>query len=285
MITMPEISFDFSVARPDDFHPAQIPRYPARADCCVPGSINPWSEYMQAILVQAMMMAASEMIAAHSHINLATTCRTTRMPIHPVEIRSTTVHMVLPHGKTCYITGADDDRDYSCSRHAVRMHRLVKVVHRDKIVVFWGDIIGEVDSRVVVIDLVVEGLGRQRSPAEIVVVLAPRNPGRRPVISRHPNPPVLGEKHPSSIVVDRPAKGLIREPGPPLIRIHPAPPGVGPPRRIGSKRHRLPHESVVPGLEPLTETRKLCKENLMIPGFEKRSWDCRFQSHRRLCTW
>ena len=170
---MPEIPFDVPLSGPNNLNLSKVPRYPAGANCCVPGSINPWSEYLQATLVQLMMMTVCEMIVAHSHINLATTCRTTRMPIHPGEIRTPAMHVVVPHGKARHITGVDDDRDHRRPWHAVGMHRLVEVVHRDEVVVVGGDIVGQVDPRVIVIDLVVEGLGREGRPSEVVIVLPP----------------------------------------------------------------------------------------------------------------
>ena len=283
-LSMPilKASFDLPLARPDDLYPPEVPCHPARAHCRVPRRINPWGEHMQAIFVQSMMVAVREMVLAGSPGNLTTTRRTTCMPVHPAEIRATTVHVILPHGEARHITSADDDRDYRCPRHTVSMHRLIKVVHRYEVVVGRRNIVGDVNTRIVFIHLVVERLRRQRSPSEIVVVLTPRYPRRSPVISRHPHPALLGEKNPATIVVNRPAEGLVREPGPALVGIHPATPGVGPPVWIGLQSQRLPDESIIASLKPLSESRELCKEDLMVASIEQGGRNRFLKSHRGL---
>ena len=80
---------------------------------------------------------------------------------------------------------------------------------------------------------------------------------------------MLGEENPAAIVIDRPAKGLLREPGPALVGIHPAAPGVGPPDRICPQFRRLPDESILPGLEPLPEPGELREEDLVVPGVQQ----------------
>ena len=195
------------------------------------------------------------------------------------------MHSVVLHGKTRHIASPDDDSDNCLPWNTVGIHRLVEVVHRNEVVVVRRDIISQVDPGVIIINFVIESLRRQRSPPEIVVVLTPGHPGRSPVIPGHPHPSVLGDKYPAPIVVDRPSEGLVREPGPSLIGIHPTTPGVGPPCRIGPQCRWLPYESVVPSLKPLTKPRKLCEENLVVPGIKQGYRNSRLKSHCVSLTW
>ena len=261
-----EIAFDLSLPGPDNLDPSKVPRYPAGADRGVPRRIDPWGEYTQAVLVQPVVMTMGKVVTSDTEVDLTATCRPAHVTIYPAEIRSPAMHVVVPHRKACHIASVDDDGDHRRPWHAVGMHRLVKVVHRDKVVVVGRDIVGQVDPGSIVIHLIVKGLRRQGSPSEIVVVLPPRHPRRSPIIPRDPHPSVPREKHPAAIVVDRPPERLVREPGPALVGIHPTTPGVGSPRRVNPQCRRLPDVSVIPCLEPLPETRKLCKENLMVPG-------------------
>ena len=173
VMAMPEIAFDLSLPGPDDLDPSKIPSYPTGTDRSVPGRINAWGEYLQAVLLQPVVMTIGKVITSDPKVDLTAACRPAHMTIYPAEIRAPAMHMVVSHGKARHIAGIDDDGDHRRPWHTVGMHRLVEVVHRDEIVVVGGDIVGQVDPRVIVIDLVVEGLGRQGSPSEIVVVLPP----------------------------------------------------------------------------------------------------------------
>jgi hypothetical protein len=75
----------------------------------------------------------------------------------------------------------------------------------------------------------VVGIRRQGSPADVVVRLLPGDPGRRPIIAGDPLPTVVGVVIPATIVVGRPAVGLVRDPGPAVLGPHPAPVLIGAP--------------------------------------------------------
>ena len=173
MMPVPEIPFDFPLAGPHDIDPTEVTRYPAGTDCGIPGCIDPRSEDVQPVLVQTMMLTVGEVVAAAPEVELAATSGPPRVPIDPGEVRTPAMHVVSTHRKARYVAGVDDDGDHRHPRHAVGLHRLVEVVHRDKVVVVGGHIVGQVDSRIVIVYLVVEGLGRQGCPSQIVVVLAP----------------------------------------------------------------------------------------------------------------
>ena len=170
---VPEVPFDLPLAGPHDIHPTEVTRYPAGTDGGIPGCIDPRSEDMQPVLVQSMTIPVREVIVSSPEIELAPASWPPRVPVHPGEVRTPAMHVVPPHRKACHVAGVDDDGDHRHPRHAVGLHRLVEVVHRDKVVVVGGHIVGQVNSRIVIVYLVVEGLGRQGCPSEIVVVLAP----------------------------------------------------------------------------------------------------------------
>ena len=92
---------------------------------------------------------------------------------------------------------------------------------------------------------------RQGRPADIILVRAPRDPGRRPFVSRHPNPPDFAQPKPAPVVIGRPAKRLVGNPGPPSVAIDPATFGVRPPVARLFRFARLPDVTVIARLAPL----------------------------------
>ena len=141
-MAMPEVPFDLPLSSPDDLDPSKVPRYPTGADRSVPGRINPWGEYTQAVFVQPMVMTMGKVVTADPKVDLTATRRPAHMTIYPAEIRAPAMHVVVPHGKARHVPGVDDDRDHRRPWHAVGMHRLVEVVHRYEIVVVRGNIVG-----------------------------------------------------------------------------------------------------------------------------------------------
>ena len=152
--------------------------------------------------------------------------------IYPREIRPVTVDSPLVHGEPGHIPCIDDNSCHPHARNAVWLYRLIEVINRNKVVVFRSHVVGHIDSRIVIIDVVIERFRWEGRPSEIVVILTPRYPGRSPVISRHPDPALLGEQHPTSIVVDSPAERFIGEPCPTLVGMDPATSRIRSPGRI-----------------------------------------------------
>ena len=70
VMAMPEIPFDLPLSSPDDLDPSKVPRYPTGADRSVPGRINPWGEYTQAVFVQPMVMTMGKVITADPKVVL-----------------------------------------------------------------------------------------------------------------------------------------------------------------------------------------------------------------------
>lgn len=92
--------------------------------------------------------------------------------------------------------------------------------------------------------------GRQRRPADIILARAPGDPGRRPLIARHPDPADGLQPHPAPVMISRPAERLVGNPGPASIAINPATFGVGAPVARLFRLARLPDVAVVVRLAP-----------------------------------
>jgi len=90
----------------------------------------------------------------------------------------------------------------------------------------------------------------QRGPTDVVITLAPGNPGRRPFIARHPNPTDIAQARPTSVVIRRPTERLFRDPSPAGVGVNPMAIGIGTP---GARLRlaRLPDVTVIGGLAPL----------------------------------
>ncbi|MEN3370133.1 MAG: hypothetical protein V7609_2276 [Verrucomicrobiota bacterium] len=115
---------------------------------------------------------------------------------------------------------------------------------------------------------------RQGRPADIVFARAPGNPGRRPFVARHPNPADAAESQPASVVISRPAKGLVRNPGPTGIGISPMAIRVRSPARFFGLA-RLPDVTVVRRFSPGTVRLELLVKRAVgcsrfVPGFGSR---------------
>src|SRR6185369_9296296 len=85
---------------------------------------------------------------------------------------------------------------------------------------------------------------RQRSPADVILARPPRDPGRRPFVTRHPDPADAAQLHPATVVISRPAKFLVRDPGPAGVAVGPAAFSVGPPIAGTLGLARLPDVTV-----------------------------------------
>ncbi|MEY2482158.1 MAG: hypothetical protein QOK24_686 [Verrucomicrobiota bacterium] len=93
---------------------------------------------------------------------------------------------------------------------------------------------------------------RQRRPADIILARAPRNPGGRPFVARHPHPADAAQAKPASVVISRPAKRLVGNPGPAGVRISPTAIRIrSPPLRFFSHA-RLVDVTVIRSFPPRT---------------------------------
>ena len=91
---------------------------------------------------------------------------------------------------------------------------------------------------------------RQRRPADVILARSPRDPGRRPFVTRHPNPADAPQPDPTSIMIRGPAEWLVRHPGPACVGINPATICVGSPTASSLGFAWLPDITVVRRFPP-----------------------------------
>src|SRR5206468_7727848 len=95
---------------------------------------------------------------------------------------------------------------------------------------------------------------RQRCPADIIATRSPRNPGWSPIQigSRKPDPAVIPEVRPATIVICGPAEVFVGNPRPAVIGVSPIAIAVRPPVRIAHCRVWLPTVSVAFDVDPVS---------------------------------
>ena len=91
---------------------------------------------------------------------------------------------------------------------------------------------------------------RQRRPTNVIVALSPGDPGRRPFITRHPNPADSAQARPASVVISRPTEWLLGNPGPAGVGVNPATVSVRTPSARAFCFARLPNVAVIACLQP-----------------------------------
>src|SRR5690606_25976891 len=110
---------------------------------------------------------------------------------------------------------APEDHDGTRTRHAdTPEHRGSKLHDRAEDIVRGPDVIGVVHPDTEADTRAPPRLGRQRSPADVVIRFAPRNPSRTPLVVGHPNPADIIGPHPATVVIANVAKVLVADPGP-----------------------------------------------------------------------
>lgn len=121
---------------------------------------------------------------------------------------------------------------------------------RDKTILVGADVVIVIRPIVDAGALIESRLRRQRRPADVIVALSPGNPGRRPFITRHPNPADAAQPRPASVVIGGPTKPLFGNPGPAGIGVNPAPVCVRSPVSRSFCFAGLPDVAVITRLKP-----------------------------------
>jgi hypothetical protein len=121
--------------------------------------------------------------------------------------------------------------DYDCDIALDRNHRALdasrtEFIARNKCVLVGTDIIIIVRPITDAALPIKARFRRQWSPTDVVLARSPRNPGRRPFFTGHPNPADTAQADPSPIVISRPSKRLFGDPCPTGVRIDPSTVGI-----------------------------------------------------------
>ena len=116
-----------------------------------------------------------------------------------------------------------DDRDVAFRwEKSLLDPRRAKFARRDETILVRTDVVIIVRPIVDPGALIEARFRRQRCPADVIVALAPRNPRRRPLIARNPNPTDSPQTRPSAVVISRPAKRFFRNPSATGVGVNPA---------------------------------------------------------------
>src|ERR1700682_1161321 len=107
----------------------------------------------------------------------------------------------------------------------IAQDRLADVANLDKVVVGWADIEIDIDTSADWLAFVNNSGAsrRQGRPADVITAGTPGNPGRTPVeiAAGKPDPAVISQAGPPSIVIGRPAEVFIRDPRPTDVSVGP----------------------------------------------------------------
>jgi hypothetical protein len=105
----------------------------------------------------------------------------------------------------------------------------------------------------------IEGLRRQRRPANVTVARAPGDQGRAPIVTGHPHPTVARIIDPAAVMIGRPAERLFRDPEPAILGHFPMPDSIGSPGSADADRN--PDPAVISAQHPAAIRRQLGKED------------------------
>src|SRR4029453_5089118 len=132
-----------------------------------------------------------------------------------------------------------------------RAHLSAELASRNKRVLLGANvvvIVGPIANAGLAIEL---RLRWQRRPADIIVPLAPRDPGGPPMFPWYPDPADSAEANPAAVVIGRPAELFVGNPGPTGIGVNPVAVGVGPPVAQLGGLTRLENVTVIACLHPV----------------------------------
>ena len=166
------------------------------------------------------------------------------------------------------VDATDEDGGDAGAGDAAVVNRLVEGDDGNEVVPSRGDAVVGIDAVVVVVIVLVEGFGGEGGPADVVVVLAPGDPGGGPVFAGDPDPAAVLEESPAAVVVGGPAEGFVGDPGEALVGVDPAAAGVGTPGGVVADEGGLPDVAVFGGLEPFAEAGQLDVKDAEVLGLE-----------------
>ena len=158
----------------------------------------------------------------------------------------------------------EDDQISRWRQDDLGEHGRAELADADEAIVLRADVVILVDRRRVTVihglDVVVihaHGLagafrpGRQRRPADVIVVGPPGDPARPPLVAGHPGPADALQPRPASVMVGCPAERLVGYPGPAVVGLRPIAVRVGTPVIVAVRDGGVPHVAEVRGVVPV----------------------------------
>ena len=167
------------------------------------------------------------------------------------------------------------------ARQAVVIHAaMMEAAHRReaKRVVAQAEAEAHIDAAAKITEAkagAIHSVRRQRRPAAVIAVAAPRHPGRTPNAIGNPEPPAMAVMMPAPIMKRRPAPTVIRAPIPTGVSPHPiAARAIRTPAAISDGDRRLPAPAVVARIVPTAVRRQSIVEvgDRFGLGIDDRLW-------------
>jgi len=147
------------------------------------------------------------------------------------------------------IGGLINDRDVAFRREDSGLGSLgAEFSCRNKTILIRADVVIVIRPIVDTRALIESRFWRQGRPANVIVALSPRHPGRGPLLTWDPDPADSPQPCPTSVMISRPTEWLFRNPSPAGIGVNPAPVRVRTPTLRALCFARLPNIAVISGL-------------------------------------
>jgi hypothetical protein len=163
--------------------------------------------------------------------------RPARVRTHNVNIRPVIIDHIVLNGDVGHVhCVADVGNVLRWGKDPIPQNRFTDKTNVTKVVILRADIELDIHPGADRLSFIndTRTAWRQRRPADIIAAGPPRDPGRSPVeiAPREPNPAVIAEIRPATIMVGGPAEVFVRNPCPTVVGISPVTVGVRPPVRI-----------------------------------------------------
>ena len=133
-------------------------------------------------------------------------------------------------------------------------HWRPKIACVAKAIAVRPDVVARIDPGAEACAFLPTRLRRQRSPADVIIIRAPRNPRRTPRVFRHPNPAFIPVMNPAPVMIRDPAPILVAHPSPARIRVSPV--AIRVRRPVLRNARWSPATPVVRDLDPFAERRE-----------------------------
>ena len=149
-------------------------------------------------------------------------------------------------------------------KDAVPQNRFTDKTNVAKVVILRADIVFDVHTGtdgLSFIDDVRTARGQGR-PANVIATGSPRHPSRSPIqiATRNPDPAVVRQIRPATIMIGRPTEIFVTDPGPSVICVRPISVRIRTPVRIAYGYVRLPAISIAFNIDPVPAGKIIVKE-------------------------
>src|SRR5437660_8735063 len=191
--------------------------------------------------------------------------RPARVSVNHVVIRAVIINHIILHRDVGHVHGVGDVGNVLRRRKdAVPQNRLTDKTNITEVVIFRPDIELDIHGCADWLSFIndTRTAWRQGRPADVIATGPPRNPGRSPIqiASREPEPSVVRQVRPATIVIGRPTEIFVTDPRPAVVGVSPVAVCVRAPIRIAHRDVWLPAVAVAFNLDPVATGEIIVKE-------------------------